>query len=104
MPIISTFGCFALVIDLQFLFFQKIIYSMVTNASSHQQKAQTPLQNKKIFLLGMILIANNTSMWMIFSFLPFMVKYYYPLIPEQEFGYKSGMLGAAYSAGKIELL
>eukprot|EP01036_Dinobryon_divergens_P025839 gene25839-34427_t len=72
-----------------------------SRASTTQQRVQSPLQYKKIFLLGMILIANNTSMWMIFSFLPTMVNFYYPLIPEHELGYKSGMLGAAYSAGGL---
>jgi hypothetical protein len=34
----------------------------------------TPLPVKKMIVLGLILAANNSSIWMIFSFLPFMVR------------------------------
>ena len=59
----------------------------------------TPLPMRKITLLGLVLAANNTSIWMIFSFLPFMVAYFYPLLNASELGYKAGMLGSAFSAG-----
>ena len=64
----------------------------------------TPLPTRKIVLLGMILAANNTSLWMIFSFLPFMVQHFYPTLSTQELGYKSGLLGSAFSAGKLKYL
>eukprot|EP00597_Dinobryon_sp_UTEXLB2267_P003779 CAMPEP_0170064116 /NCGR_PEP_ID=MMETSP0019_2-20121128/4725_1 /TAXON_ID=98059 /ORGANISM="Dinobryon sp., Strain UTEXLB2267" /LENGTH=671 /DNA_ID=CAMNT_0010270707 /DNA_START=55 /DNA_END=2071 /DNA_ORIENTATION=- len=64
-------------------------------------KVQTPLQYKKIWILGLILSVNNTSMWMIFSFLPFMVAHFYPSLPSDELGYKTGLLGSAYSAGGL---
>lgn len=53
----------------------------------------TPLPVKRISVLGLILAANNTSIWMIFAFLPFMVQHYYPSLTLKELGYKAGLLG-----------
>lgn len=61
----------------------------------------TPLPLGKIGLLGLILAVNNTSIWMIFSFLPFMVSDFYPELSVRELGYKAGILGSSYSAGAI---
>ena len=56
-------------------------------------KVITPLPTRKIFLLGCILAANNTSIWMIFSFLPFMVQGFFPMLDTTELGYEAGLLG-----------
>jgi len=49
----------------------------------------------------MILSSNNTSIWMIFTMLPFMVSYYYPLLGAKELGYRAGLLGSAFSTGSL---
>lgn len=59
----------------------------------------TPLPIKKVILLGLVLTANNSSIWMIFSFLPFMIKYFYPTLSYTELGYRAGILGSVFSAG-----
>jgi len=61
----------------------------------------TPVPTVKIVLLGTILSSNNTSIWMIFTMLPFMVSYYYPLLNAKEFGYRAGLLGSAFSTGSL---
>lgn len=61
----------------------------------------TPLPLSKVCLLGLILSANNTSIWMIFSFLPFMVEFYFPFLSKTELGYRAGILGSAFSAGSL---
>ena len=61
----------------------------------------TPVPQFKILLLGSILLANNASIWMIFSFLPFMVSFYYPSMPTTELGFQAGILGSAFSAGGL---
>lgn len=65
------------------------------------RKPVTPLPYEKVALLGMILAANNTSIWMIFSFLPFMVEYYFPFLTKAELGYYAGILGSAFSGGSL---
>ena len=69
--------------------------------SSKEVKAATPLPMRKILVLGTILAANNCSIWMIFSFLPFMVKLYYPELSVKELGYRAGILGSAFSTGSL---
>eukprot|EP01035_Chromulina_nebulosa_P017406 gene17406-22955_t len=64
-------------------------------------KKVTPLPIKKITLLGFILAANNTSIWMIFAFLPFMVNFFYPDLTLNEIGFKAGLLGSAFSTGSL---
>lgn len=61
----------------------------------------TPLPIVKITLLGLVLSANNTSIWMIFSFLPFMVQHFFPYLAKDELGYYAGMLGSAFSCGSL---
>ncbi len=61
----------------------------------------TPLPLQKVCLLGLILAANNTSVWMIFSFLPFMVQFYFPDLSTIELGYRAGILGSAFSGGSL---
>jgi MFS family permease len=61
----------------------------------------TPVPISRVILLGLILAANNTSLWMIFSFLPFMVAHYFPTLPLTQLGYEAGMLGSAFSAGSL---
>lgn len=61
----------------------------------------TPIPYFRVVLLGLILAANNTSIWMIFSFLPFMVKHFFPSLPMTELGYEAGLLGSAFSAGSL---
>lgn len=61
----------------------------------------TSLPYAKVGLLGLILAANNTSIWMIFSFLPFMVHHFYPALSTAELGYHAGILGSAFSAGGL---
>jgi MFS family permease len=69
--------------------------------SSSPSKPVTPLAYEKIALLGLILFANNASIWMIFSFLPFMVQYYFAYLSKAELGYYAGMLGSAFSCGAL---
>lgn len=38
---------------------------------------------------------------MIFSFLPFMVEFYFPYLSKTELGYRAGILGSAFSAGSL---
>jgi MFS family permease len=70
-------------------------------SARHAVPNQTPVPLGKVGLLGMILLANNTSIWMIFSFLPFMVQFYYPSLPTTELGFEAGLLGSAFSAGGL---
>jgi len=60
---------------------------------------EAPLEYKNICILGLILAVNNASMWMVFSFLPSMVRHFYPFLSLNELGYKTGLLGSAFSAG-----
>jgi uncharacterized membrane protein len=61
----------------------------------------TPLPYSKIALLGIILAVNNSSIWMIFSFLPFMITNFFPELNNTEIGYKAGILGSSFSAGSL---
>ena len=47
------------------------------------------------------LFVNNASVWMIYSFLPFMVQHYFPSLSAGELGYYAGMLGSAFSMGSL---
>ena len=69
--------------------------------NANSRTPPTPLPVKKIAVLGMILAANNSSIWMIFSFLPFMVSDFYPDLSIKELGYKAGFLGSAFSLGSL---
>lgn len=61
----------------------------------------TPLPVRKLAIVSFIFFANNASIWMIFSFLPSMVMYYYPRIDPTEVGYFAGILGSAFSLGSL---
>ncbi len=61
----------------------------------------SPVPYRKVVILGFILSANNTSIWMIFSFLPFMVQHFFPELTTEELGYRAGILGSAFSAGSL---
>jgi MFS family permease len=61
----------------------------------------TPLPKRKLAIVSLILFANNASIWMIFSFLPFMVLHYYPHTDPSEVGYLAGILGSAFSFGSL---
>ncbi len=61
----------------------------------------SPIPIRKIAILGLILTANNTSIWMIFSFLPFMVADFFPTLSKSELGFKAGIMGSAFSAGGL---
>jgi MFS family permease len=67
----------------------------------NDKSSPTPIPLQKVCLLGLILAANNTSIWMIFSFLPFMVQNYFPNLSRSELGYEAGLLGSAFSAGSL---
>jgi MFS family permease len=69
--------------------------------SQSDVKLRTPVPLKKIFILGLILSVNNMSIYMIFSFLPFMIKFYFPDLDIREAGNKAGLLGSAFSLGGI---
>lgn len=47
------------------------------------------------------LFVNNASVWMIYSFLPFMVQHYFPRLSQGQLGYYAGMLGSAFSFGSL---
>jgi MFS family permease len=72
-----------------------------TSKYQKENSASSPVPLQKVILLGLILSANNTSIWMIFSFLPFMVQHYFPGLSKEELGYRAGMLGSAFSAGSL---
>ena len=61
----------------------------------------TPLPMAKVVLLGAILAANQMSIWMIFTQLPFLVEYYYPYMSVKELGFRAGILGSAFSMGAL---
>jgi MFS family permease len=61
----------------------------------------TPIPYRKITVLGLMLAANNCSIWMIFSFLPFMTSYFNPQLSIKELGYRAGYLGSAFSGGSL---
>lgn len=61
----------------------------------------TPLPRLKIILLGCIMCANQMSIWMIFTMLPFMVEYYFPYLSVKELGFRAGILGSAFSLGAL---
>lgn len=61
----------------------------------------TPLPLRKITVLGLILLANNASIWMIFSFLPFMIMHFFEGLSKSEVGYRAGILGSAFSFGSL---
>lgn len=46
----------------------------------------TPVPIGKISTLGLILSVNTMSIYMIFSFLPFMVEFYFPGIDRRDLG------------------
>ena len=71
-----------------------------TVADPGQVTDETP-PYRKICVLGLILISNNCSIWMIFSYLPFMVLYFFPDIGPTEVGYRCGLLGSAFSLGSL---
>lgn len=62
---------------------------------------RTPLPLRRIIVLGLILAANNCSIWMIFSYLPYMVHDFYPALSMKALGNKAGFLGSAFSAGSL---
>lgn len=83
--------------------------------NANEDKPSLPY--RRIFILGLILAgmdesmmhirylthyaANNSSIWMIFSYLPFMIKHYYPSYSAEELGYRAGILGSVYHAGNL---
>jgi len=83
--------CFSFLITTQ--------YMPAVQSANHVEP--TPLPYFRVVLLGLILAANNTSIWMIFSFLPFMVQHFFPDLPVTQLGYEAGLLGSAFSAGSL---
>lgn len=75
--------------------------SRCASDSMRQQVEMTPLPTRKLGIVSLILFANNVSVWMIFSFLPFMVLFYYPDTDPSEIGYLAGILGSAFSLGSL---
>ena len=53
-------------------------------------KGVTPIPYLKVALLGLILAANQMSIWMIFTMLPFMVEFYFPEMSVKELGFRGG--------------
>jgi MFS family permease len=89
---------------------KEFVVMVHNNGSLHQQRgpatgsfgsAPIPIPYSKVAILGLILAANNTSIWMIFSFLPFMVQHFFPYLTKAELGYHAGLLGSAFSLGSL---
>jgi len=74
---------------------------MSSRSERRGTKPITPVPLFKIMLLGLILLANNNSIWMIFSFLPFMVAHFFPELSTAELGFEAGILGSAFSCGSL---
>ena len=65
------------------------------------EEAITPLPLLQVCVLGMILVANSVSIWMIFTMLPFMIEFYFPEMSVKELGFRAGVLGSAFSLGAL---
>ena len=74
---------------------------MPTIVDQNERNGTTPLPIVKVLTLGLMLTANNTAIWMIFSFLPFVVKHFYPDLNDSQLGYRAGILGSAFSLGGL---
>lgn len=74
---------------------------LTEQGDSGTRKEETPLPMRKILILGLLLMANNCSIWMIFSFLPFMIHDFFPDYALTELGNRTGYLGSAFSVGSL---
>ena len=54
---------------------------------------RTPLPHRRIVILGLVLLLNNCSIWMIFAYLPSMTAYFDPDLSLSALGYRAGYLG-----------
>ena len=75
--------------------------SQLSPVLSSSTREETPLPMRKIVILGLLLMANNCSIWMIFSFLPFMIHDFFPDYALTELGNRAGYLGSAFSVGSL---
>jgi MFS family permease len=65
------------------------------------EENETPVPYFRIMILGAVLWANNCSIWIIFTMLPFMVIHYFPTLSARELGYRAGYLGSAFHIGAL---
>jgi hypothetical protein len=55
---------------------------------------RSPVPINKILILGLVLSANNISIYAILAFLPFLVEFYFPGIDVRDIGNKAGLVGS----------
>jgi MFS family permease len=60
-----------------------------------------PFPIAKVSLIGLILLVNNFSMFVIFPFLPFMVSGFFPDLEDRQLGYYAGYLASAFHLGAL---
>eukprot|EP00386_Alphamonas_edax_P015626 GDKI01047699.1.p1 GENE.GDKI01047699.1~~GDKI01047699.1.p1 ORF type:complete len:103 (-),score=24.97 GDKI01047699.1:40-348(-) len=70
-------------------------------AAGGDKVVETPLPLFKLVILGLIVLGNTVSIWMIFPMVPFIVRHYFPDLDEKEFGYKAGLVASAFSLGGL---
>ena len=68
---------------------------------NERQQEATPVPYAKISVLGLVLTSNNCGIWIIYTMLPFMVKFYFPHMSLKELGFRAGILGSAFSVGSL---
>lgn len=62
---------------------------------------QTPLPMKRVALIGLILFANTFNILVIFPFLPWMVRDFFPELSDTELGFEAGYLASAFHLGSF---
>lgn len=77
-----------------------------TEDPDEQNKSKTKekvVSNKfpwnKVLVIDLILLINQVSVRMVYPFIPFMVKEFFPELNDTQLGYKSGILGSAFNIG-----
>ena len=67
------------------------------------ERPMTPLPYQKIAVLVMVFLGDSLCMSVVLPFVPFMVKTYLGLPPDQDYlvGYYAGAVAGAYIAGQL---
>lgn len=55
----------------------------------------------RVATVGLIILVNQFSMFVIFPFLPFMVMYFFPDLPKEKVGFYAGYLGSSFFVGNV---
>lgn len=77
-----------------------------TESENRENKSKQKETNKytkfpwsKVLVIDLILSINQVSVRMVYPFIPFMVKEFFPELEDTELGYRSGILGSAFNIG-----